>query len=794
MDSISKYVLGEFEGLSLNSVQARNKKKELKLLKNRYGVAFEKLGIPYEVPLFLRYVPSELEHGVHRRASDVFEPFYLTVGTTRKLCSVQSFELHYPAEEKNHFVLEFEKIREDSGIELFSIRTVPSFGDESQFISLDPDGQLTVTNDYSLRSFFSTERNSAFVHQFLLVLEQENLSKILSIDCSNNLVLKDRGNFIDQWCCYLSNKLIQHDDEDSLRIAQLEWHNDLTEFFFDPSNLIMKPSSLEYYDRLWNICKFQTRELFVKGIKEVGFEKVMDQLKVPVGHTPLFRRLIEKVNPRGSPNTEHSSCLPEDVRGFLPQPERVQQCLTTMIKLLNHQICGRDQVIRCMMLALLSGNHMLLLGPPGTGKSALASDLLNLIDQAKLSPSLFQNDYELDSAEKLFTLKPSFFKVLMTKMTSVDELFGPISLSELEKDNYIRLVQGYLPSTSIAFLDEIFKSNSAILNALLMILNERMFNNGQQLIKIPLLFLVGASNELPSNESLNALYDRFLFRSWIHPIQDEAEFVLMLKTSMRRHIVQIDDASLRNDSWKSQILNIHEIRAVQSYSSPDYSLHPNHFRLLSRIQHQLRNNEEIDYLISDRRFAQMVRVLQISAYCHGRVVVDWVDFLFVPHVIWNTAESEKSVAIVKSCWEDELKQSLHGKEESNQLKQRIQGYLFETEAAKKTWLELIPELHKPRILNICPSLGQGTSLRPAFSLSLFELNPDLFEWEDKFDVSLDENFDVVNYDIILLDGNFSLYYSPTHRHSERTTFDAINRLIVRYHFIFFSFTPPYPVF
>ena len=139
---------------------------------------------------------------------------------------------------------------------------------------------------------------------------------------------------------------------------------------------------------------------------------------------------------------------------------------------------GRDAEIDGLLLALLGRTHCLLLGPPGTAKS-----LVTQVFSAALG-----GDY---------------FQLLLTGFTTPDEVFGGPDLQALDRGEGLRRdVQGYLPTATTAFLDECFKANSAVLNALLTMLNERSFDNGGKRMACPLQLCVGASNEYPRNASL----------------------------------------------------------------------------------------------------------------------------------------------------------------------------------------------------------------------------------------------------------------------------------------------------
>src|ERR1700738_1927793 len=171
---------------------------------------------------------------------------------------------------------------------------------------------------------------------------------------------------------------------------------------------------------------------------------------------------------------------------------------------LNHNFQERGELVDGALCALLSANHVLIIGPPGTAKSMLADELCRRIEGA------------------------DYFQWLLTKVSTREEIFGAVSLKGLEEDDYRRVTAHKLPEAHIAFLDEIFKANSSILNALLTIIKERIFHTARERVPVPLITMFGASNELPDEDELTALYDRFMLRFMADYITEEHGFIRMM--------------------------------------------------------------------------------------------------------------------------------------------------------------------------------------------------------------------------------------------------------------------------
>ena len=298
---------------------------------------------------------------------------------------------------------------------------------------------------------------------------------------------------------------------------------------------------------------------------------------------------------------------------------------------LKQTFLERADVIDGALAALLSSNHVLIIGPPGTAKSMLADELCRRIDGA------------------------NYFQWLLTRFTTPEEIFGAVSLKALEQDDYRRVTSHKLPEAHIAFLDEIFKANSSILNALLTLINERLFHNGKEITRVPLLTLFGASNELPEEEELTALYDRFLLRFVVNYIAEDFRFLRMLESQGQAERTGLSFGELTE--MQKQVRDV----AVPSHV----------FRSIADVRREL-NKKSIQ--ASDRRYRQSISLLQAHAYLEGADQVHEKNLFFLEHVLWrDPGEREQVRNTIRELllgYEEEITELLYESREIRDSAQR----------------------------------------------------------------------------------------------------------------------------
>ncbi|MGH7825012.1 MAG: AAA family ATPase [Candidatus Binatia bacterium] len=287
---------------------------------------------------------------------------------------------------------------------------------------------------------------------------------------------------------------------------------------------------------------------------------------------------------------------------------------------LRQTFLERGDLIDGALAALLSSHHLLIIGPPGTAKSMLADEICRRIEGA------------------------DYFQWLLTRFTTPEEIFGAVSLKALEQDDYRRVTARKLPEAHIAFLDEIFKANSSILNAILTLINERLFHNGKDITQVPLLTLFGASNELPEDDELVALYDRFLVRFVVNYIAEDFRFLRMLEST---------------PTTSRTTLSLAELREIQKEVS-GVPIPAHIYRGIADLRREL-NKKNIH--ASDRRYRQSLALLQAHAYLEGSAEVMEKNLFFLEHVLWrDPSEHEQVRSTVRELilgYEEEITELLY---------------------------------------------------------------------------------------------------------------------------------------
>jgi len=269
---------------------------------------------------------------------------------------------------------------------------------------------------------------------------------------------------------------------------------------------------------------------------------------------------------------------------------------------LDAQFLGKSEVIRLLLIAIVAREHAVLIGPPGTAKSALLRTLAEL-------------------------LQARYFEYLLTRFTEPNEIFGPVDIAAFRDGHYRRKTESMLPEAEIVFLDEVFKANSAILNALLSLLNERRYTSGGQVIECPLISAFGASNEVPSDESLSAMFDRFLLRIRSDNL-DAYHFNELLQLGVAHEVKKLRRQKVQ------PLISAADIHAMTEDLARRLNFTDAFLASYKGLIFQIRA-EGIS--VSDRRVVKMLKLFAASAYIDGRNEADTSDLFVLKH-IWNAED------------------------------------------------------------------------------------------------------------------------------------------------------------
>lgn len=270
----------------------------------------------------------------------------------------------------------------------------------------------------------------------------------------------------------------------------------------------------------------------------------------------------------------------------------------------------RERELSLSLLTAIAGESIFLLGKPGVAKSLVARRLKCAFAESRQ------------------------FEYLMSRFSTPDEIFGPVKISMLkDHDTYERATSGYLPEADVAFLDEIWKAGPSIQNALLTIINEKVFRNGEKEAAVPLKALIAASNELPAeDEGLEALWDRFLVRLVVEGIHDRVAFEKMIAgTAGVGDTLSVSKPITVGEYYRWQ----KGIAAVEVGRAAFDVIHA--IRLSIAAYNENRAEKEQIY-ISDRRWKKIVHLMKASAFVNDSCTIGLADCWLIGHCLWNNEE------------------------------------------------------------------------------------------------------------------------------------------------------------
>jgi MoxR-like ATPase len=262
----------------------------------------------------------------------------------------------------------------------------------------------------------------------------------------------------------------------------------------------------------------------------------------------------------------------------------------------------RDVAVEMVWLAVLAKESAFLMGPPGTAKSKLVETISRQVTKAR------------------------YFRTLANKYSAPEQFFGPYKMTGFQEDRYERNTNGYAPAAELVFIDEAFKANAGVLNSCLTLMEERLFQMNGDLVPVPLHSFFAASNELPQDDDLGAFYDRLLVRLYIEPIQENGNLVKLLLGQWGKPKASLTLSELT-----------HAQAEVERVSLPVGVAEATEIKV---------SLTEQGVVVSDRRFANAMKLVRANAWLNGRTEALVADLHTLQHIFWNTPDERQKVADV----------------------------------------------------------------------------------------------------------------------------------------------------
>ncbi len=339
------------------------------------------------------------------------------------------------------------------------------------------------------------------------------------------------------------------------------------------------------------------------------------------------------------------------------QVDRYVKLINTFKAELERPFVGREEEALVITLALMTAEHAILVGEPGTAKSALARRAADL-------------------------LKARFFKYLLTKFTEPDELLGPLDIQAFKEGRYARIMKNKLPDAEIAFLDEIFNASSAILNTLLTLLNERVVYDGFNEIKVPVWSVIAASNSVPEDPEYQALYDRFLLRHFVKPVSED-KWERLLDAAWR---IEVEGYRASQPVLTmSDLAEIHSLVLKVDVSRIK--------QVLVKIYAEL---EDQGVHLTDRRKGKALKVIAAHSLLSGRMVSTEEDLFILKYVAPHSREDVDKVYAVLLEEIGGVERALRELDEIAMNLRAVKSYVERAERFEPRMIEYVRGLEKAR--------------------------------------------------------------------------------------------------